>query len=217
MLIGHFGTGLAGKKVAPQTSLGTLIFASQFIDLIWPILVFLGLESVEIDPGNTIVMPLSFVHYPISHSVLGVLIWALLFGGIYFLIKRNGKNAIWLSTLVVGHWVLDLITHRPDLLIIPGIETKVGLGLWNSFLGTIIVEGLIFLGGAYLYIRATHATNRKGSIGLWVFLGLLVVIYISNFFSPPPPSSESIAMVGLAQWIFVFWAYWIDRNRQNKK
>jgi len=217
MFIGHFGTGLAAKKVAPQPSLGTLVFAAHFIDLLWPILLLLGLERVEVDPGNTIVTPLNFIHYPISHSLLGVLIWALLFGGIYFLIKKNEKNAIWLGALVVGHWILDLITHRPDLQLVPWAETMVGFGLWNSLLGTIVVEGLIFLGGSYLYIRATRAKNRKGSYGLWIFLGLLIVIYLGNFFSPPPPSSEPIAMVGLAQWLFVFLAYWIDRNREYIK
>ncbi len=215
MFIGHFGTGLAAKKVAPQPSLGTLMFAAQFIDLIWPILILMGLERVEIDPGNTIVTPLNLVHYPISHSLLGVLIWALLFGGIYFLIKRNGKNAFWLGALLVGHWVLDLITHRPDLPLVPWSQTKVGFGLWNSLLGTIVVEGFIFFGGAYLYLKSTRAKNRRGSYGLWLLLGFLIVIYVGGLFGPPPPSAEAIAIVGLAQWLFVFWAYWIDRNREN--
>lgn len=215
MLIGHFGAGLAVKKVAPAASLGTLIFASQFIDLIWPIFVLLGLERVEIDPGNTVVTPLNFVHYPISHSLLAVLVWALLFGGCYYLIKRHGKNAFWLGALVVGHWLLDLFTHRPDLQWVPWSETKVGFGLWNSLMGTIIIEGFIFLGGAFLYIKTTQAKNRRGSYGLWVFLGFLIAIYIGGLFGPPPPSAESVALVGLAQWLLVVWAYWIDRNREN--
>ena len=215
MLIGHFGTGLAGKKVAPTPSLGTLIFASQFIDLIWPIFVLFGLERVEIDPGNTVVTPLNLVHYPISHSLLGVLIWALLFGGIYFLIKRNGKNAFCLGALVVGHWLLDLFTHRPDLQWVPWSETRVGFGLWNSLLGTIVLEGVIFFGGAFLYIKSTRAKNRRGSWGVWIFLGFLIAMYLGGLFGPPPPSAEAIAIVGLAQWLFVFWAYWIDRNREN--
>jgi membrane-bound metal-dependent hydrolase YbcI (DUF457 family) len=215
MLIGHFGTGLAAKKVAPQPSLGTLMFAAQFIDLIWPILILMGLERVEIDPGNTIVTPLNLVHYPISHSLLAVLVWALIFGGCYYLIKRHGKNAFWLGALVVGHWLLDLFTHRPDLPLVPWSETKVGFGLWNSLMGTIIIEGFIFLGGAFLYIKTTQAKNRRGSYGLWVFLGFLIAIYIGGLFGPPPPSAESVAIVGLAQWLLVVWAYWIDRNREN--
>jgi membrane-bound metal-dependent hydrolase YbcI (DUF457 family) len=215
MFIGHFGPGLAVKKVAPKPSLGTLIFASQFIDLLFPILLFLGMERVEIDPGNTVVTPLNLVHYPISHSLSGVLIWALLFGGFYFLIKRHGKNAFWLGALVVGHWILDLITHRPDLPLVPWSETKVGFGLWNSLWGTIVVEGFTFLGGVYLYTTSTRATNRRGSYGLWLFLGVLTAIYIGGLFGPPPPSPEPIVIAGLAQWLFVLWAYWIDRNREN--
>jgi membrane-bound metal-dependent hydrolase YbcI (DUF457 family) len=215
MFIGHFGPGLAVKKVAPQLSLGTLVFASMFIDLLWPIFILFGFEWVEVDPGNTIVTPLNFVHYPISHSLLGVIIWALLFGGIYFFIKKNVKNAFLPGALVVGHWILDLFTHRPDLPLLPWSETKVGFGLWNSLWGTIVVEGLIFIGGAYLYIHSTRALNRKGSYGLWLFLGFLIVIYIGGLFGPPPPSPEPIVIAGLAQWLFVFWAYWIDRNREN--
>jgi membrane-bound metal-dependent hydrolase YbcI (DUF457 family) len=197
MFIGHFGPGLAVKKVAPQLSLGTLVFASMFIDLLWPIFILFGFEWVEVDPGNTIVTPLNFVHYPLSHSLLGVIIWALLFGGIYFFIKKNVKNALLLGALVVGHWILDLFTHRPDLPLLPWSETKVGFGLWNSLWGTIVVEGLIFIGGAYLYIHSTRALNRKGSYGLWLFLGFLIVIY-RRFIRPPTaiPGTYSHRRVG---------------------
>jgi hypothetical protein len=82
-------------------------------------------------------------------------------------------------------------------------------------MGTIIIEGFIFLGGAFLYIKTTQAKNRRGSYGLWLFLGFLIVIYAGGLFGPPPPSAESVAIVGLAQWLLVVWAYWIDRNREN--
>ena len=214
MFIGHFGTGLAFKSITPQPSLGTLFFAAQFIDLIWPILILLGFERVEIDPGNTVVTPLNFVHYPFSHSFIGVLFWALVFGGIYYLIKRSIKNAIGLGVIVTGHWILDLFTHRPDLPLTPWTETKVGLGLWNSLLGTIVLEGLIFAGGAYLYIACTRAVNKKGSLGLYGLLGFLTAMYIGNLFGPPPPSPKPIAIMGMAQWLLVLWGYWIDRNRE---
>ena len=75
MFIGHFGVGLAAKPAAKQTSLGTLFLASQFIDLLWPTLLLLGLESVKIVPGATKLTPLEFVHYPISHSLVAVVVW----------------------------------------------------------------------------------------------------------------------------------------------
>ena len=214
MFIGHFGTGFAAKKVASNVSLGTLFFAAQFIDLLWPVFLLLGIEHVEIDVGNTVVTPLNFVDYPISHGLFSVLIWAVLFGFVYYLLKKNWKNSLWLGGLVLSHWILDLLTHRPDLPLVPGSDVKVGLGLWGSLWGTIFVEGLIFAGGIYLYIKSTKAKNRTGTISLWALIAFLVIIYIGNLFGPPPPAAEPIAIVGMAHWLLVFWGYWIDRNRE---
>jgi hypothetical protein len=216
MFIGHFGTSFAAKKVAPQPSLGTLFFAAQFIDLLWPLLLLFGLEAVEIDPGNTAVTPLDFIYYPFSHSMVGVLFWALLFGGIYFYLKRNLKNSLWLGSLVFSHWLLDLFTHRPDLPLYPGSETMVGMGLWNSVIGTLILELFIFGGGVYLYAKITRPKNKQGRFSLWSLVIFLVGIYLMNILGPPPPDTEPIAYLGLAQWLLIAWGYWIDRNRSVK-
>lgn len=213
MFIGHFGVGFAAKKAADRVSLGTLFIAAQFIDLIWPVLLLLGIERVEIDPGNTAFTPLNFVYYPFTHSFIGVLIWGLLLGLGYYLFKKQLKTALLLGSLVVSHWLLDLIVHRPDLPLLPWSDMKVGMGLWNSILFSVIVEGLIFLGGIFLYTRTTRAMNKKGSIGMYGLLLFLVIIYVMNIFSPPPESAQAIGVVGLFQWLLVAWAYWIDRNR----
>lgn len=144
MFIGHFGAGFAGKKIINKPSLGTLFFAAQFIDLIWPVLLLLGIERVEIDPGNTVLTPLNFIHYPVSHSLFGVLIWGIIFGIIYYLRKKDLKSSIVLGALVVSHWVLDLFVHRPDLPLIPSNDLKVGIGLWNHPIISIVFEILIF-------------------------------------------------------------------------
>lgn len=214
MFIGHFGIGFAAKRVDRRPSLGTLFLAAQFIDLLWPVFLLIGLEKVIIEPGNTAFTPLDFTYYPFSHGLLGVLIWSLLFGIVYFLIKKNIKTSILLGCLVLSHWLLDLITHRPDLPLITGANPKVGLGLWNSVVLTIMVEGFIFLAGVYLYQKTTRAENKKGSIGLWSLVIFLGIIYLLNVFGSPPPSSNAIAIVGLFQWLIVIWAYWIDRNRK---
>ena len=60
MFIGHFGVALAAKKAAPRTSLGTLVMAAQFVDLLWPLFLLLGMERVIIAPGTTAVTPLDF-------------------------------------------------------------------------------------------------------------------------------------------------------------
>ena len=214
MFIGHFGAGLAAKKLDPAPSLGTLFMASQFIDLIWPVFLLTGLERVAVDPGNTAFTPLNFISYPFTHSFLGVLIWGVLFGLVYYAIRKNWKTAILLGGLVLSHWILDFITHRPDLPVFPWSDLKVGLGLWNSVALSLIVESLIFIGGAYLYLKATQKTNRRGSIGLWALLIFLAVVYLMNVFGPVPESTEPIAYVGMSSWLLVAWAYWADKNRQ---
>ena len=167
-----------------------------------------------IDPGNTVITPLDFVHYPITHSLLAVLIWGFILGSVYYFIKKDIKNAIWMGVLVFSHWILDLITHRPDLLLIPGIDFRVGLGLWNSMAGTLILEGSIFILGIYFYLKTTGAKNKTGSMALWSLVGFLAIIYMGNLFGPPPPSAKTIGVLGLSQWLLVAWGYWIDRNRE---
>ena len=216
MFIGHFGAGFAGKKISRNPSLGTLFLASQFIDLLWPFFLLAGWENVEINPGDTAFTPLHFSNYPISHSFLGVLVWAILFGGIYYLLKKDKKSSLLLSGLVMSHWILDLLTHRPDLPLLPWNDFKVGFGLWNSVLFTVLIEGLIFCVGAYLYLSVTKPKSKSGSISFWSLIVFLIVIYISNMFSAPPPSAKAIGVVGLSQWLLIAWGYWIDRSRSVK-
>lgn len=214
MFIGHFGAGFAGKKFSKSASLGTYFMAAQWIDLIWPILLQLGIEKVEIKPGVSSVTPLDFTYYPFTHSLLGVFIWAVLFGFVYYLLKKNSRVAIILGLLVLSHWLLDLFVHIPDLPIFPGAGLKVGFGLWNSLAATIILEGLIFGLGVYFYYKVTKSKNKTGTYSLIGLVVFLILIYAVNLFSPPPDSVEAIGIVGNAQWLIVIWAYWIDKNRE---
>jgi membrane-bound metal-dependent hydrolase YbcI (DUF457 family) len=216
MFIGHFGTGLAAKKIYEKPSLGTLFFAAQFVDLLWPLFILMGIEKVKIEPGNTVFTPLNFVYYPYSHSLLAAIFWALLFGAIYYLFKKNFKTSLLLGVLVVGHWVLDFLSHRADLPLVPWSDYKVGLGLWNSLPFTIIVEGLIFCTGAWFYISYAKAKNKTGFYRIWGLLIFLVVIYINNIFASPPPAEATIGWVGLSQWLIIAWGYWIDKKREPK-
>jgi hypothetical protein len=213
VFIGHFAVALAAKKVTPRTSLGTLVMAAQFADLLWPVFVLLGLERVAIVPGITTATPLDFTSYPFSHSLLADIGWASLFAGFYQIMKRNSRGALCLWFVVMSHWVLDFVTHRPDLPLYPGSSTFVGLGLWNSRAGTILVEVAMYVLGTFLYTKVTRPRNAVGVYAFWSFIGLLLVMYFADLFGPPPPSVKAIALAGLGLWLFVAWAYWIDRNR----
>ena len=214
MFIGHFGAGFTGKKFSKSASLGTYFMAAQWIDLIWPVLLLLGIEKAEIKLGISAVTPLDFTYYPFTHSLFGVIVWGVLFAAVYFLIRKKLKNALILGVLVVSHWFLDLLVHIPDLPLFPGYNLKVGLGIWNSLAATLIVEGLIFVVGVYLYFQTTKAKNKTGLYSLVGLIVFLVLMYVANLVGPPPDSIEAIGIVGNAQWLIILWGYWIDKNRK---
>lgn|ERR1051325_5685310 len=207
MFIGHHAAAFAAKRVAPAVSLDVLMGAAMWLDLLWPVLTLAGVEHFRIDRGNTAFTPLDFYDYPISHSLLMALVWSLLAAALF-------KRAI-VGLAVLSHWVLDFVTHRPDLAVWPG-GPKVGLGLWNSVAGTIVAEAALFVLGVFLYVRATKARDRVGNIALWALVAFLILIYIANILSPPPPSVRAVSTAALAAWLFVPWAFWIDRHRQAR-
>ncbi|MGO9096789.1 MAG: metal-dependent hydrolase [Bryobacteraceae bacterium] len=191
-----------------------LTAATGFLDVLWPIFVATGLERVRIDPGNTAFTPLDFEHYPISHSLAMVLVWAMLFAGLYWRVSRYRRGAIVAGILVASHWFLDVIVHRPDLPIAPGWGVKVGLGLWNSVAGTVIVEGLLFAAGVWIYARATRARDRRGRYGFWAFVAFLALIFAANASGPPPPSVRAVVIAGLAGGLAIIaWSAWFDHHR----
>ena len=215
MFVGHFAVAFGAKRAVPAVSLGALFIACQLADLVWPLLVIAGVERVSVQPGLTVVTPLDFIYYPFSHSLLAAIAWAVLFGAAYMGLRRatRGTGAV-LAGVVVSHWVLDALTHRPDMPLTMSAEsTRVGLGLWNSLPGTIAVELLLFAAGLRLYTQATRALDRTGRLALWGLVAFLLVIYGANLFGPPPPSGMTAAWSALAMWLLVAWGYWVDRHR----
>lgn len=218
MFIGHFGLGFAARPVARQASLGTLFLACQFADLLWPILVLAGVEHFEIAPGDTVVTPLSFTYYPWSHSLEALLIWGVLFAFGYRLLRRGGpRTLLVIAALVVSHWFLDVLVHRPDLPLTIGGTERYGLGLWNSVPATLAVELSLFAAGAFLYARSTVARDRRGRYGLWALVAFLLIVYLGNLFGPPPPGVAAVAWSAQAMWLLVAWGYWMDRHRRPRQ
>jgi membrane-bound metal-dependent hydrolase YbcI (DUF457 family) len=214
MFIGHNAVGFASKRAAPRTSLGWLMAAPMLLDLIWPVLLLLGIEHVGIRPAPaTRFEVLDFYDYPWSHSLLTAVILGAMFGGAYWLRTRYRAGAIILFAGVVSHWVFDFFTHLPDLPLYPG-GPKVGLSLWSSVAATVVVEVLLYAAGIAIYIRTTRARDRIGSIALWSLIALLAAIYAGQFFGPPPQDTRQIAWVTMTLWLIPFWAAWIDRHRE---
>ena len=218
MFIGHFALALGAKKYAPQVSLGVLFLACQLADLIWPNLVLMGIEALEIEPGATVMTPLNFLHYPYSHSLLALLLWGVVFAGLYTLLTRAGTRvAVVIGLLVLSHWVLDAVTHRPDMPISLGDSSRIGLGLWNYPIFAVGLELLLFATGVWLYTSNTRALDRKGSVGFWTLVIFLLVVYAGNITAPPPPSATVVAWSAQALWLLVVWGFWVDYHRSGKE
>lgn len=212
MFLGHYGIAFAAKRSAPRASLGALTFAAQFLDELWPILLLLGVEQVKILPGLMAMSPLDFTYYPFSHSLVMAVAWGILVGAAYFLLRRYGRGAWVMAVLVVSHWFLDLPMHREDLPLWPGDPRRFGFGLWNSVPLTMLVEGAVYLIGITIYLNATRAKDRIGSWGFWIYATALVVAFLAASGSPPP-NERALALTTLGIWLFVPWAWWIDKHR----
>jgi len=197
-----------------------LFIAVQFIDVLWAIFVLLGIEKVRIVPGITASSPLDLYYMPYTHSLVGALGWSLLAFLVCQTIPRwrGARAGVILAVACFSHWILDLIVHRPDLPIAPGLATRVGLGLWNRPTATLVVEGALFALGLSVYLVATRAKDRRGAIGLWSLVVFIVGIYVSSVLGPPPPSASAMAPVTLAFGILIApWAFWVDRHRAMRR
>ena len=213
MFIGHFALGFAAKRATPRTSLAILFAAAQFADLLWPVLIAIGIEQVRIDAGNTAFTPLDFVSYPWSHSLLMLAGWGIVFALVAVVVSGFSRTGVILALLVVSHWVLDWITHRPDLPLYPGGPTF-GLGLWNSVPATLTVELVLFGICVWLYTSGTRARDGIGRWGFASFVAFVIVAYFANVFGPPPPSVTALwifAIAGAA--VLLVWSWWIDSHR----
>jgi hypothetical protein len=214
VFIGHFALGFAAKRVAPGVSLAVLFVAAQLADVLWPFFLALGLEQVRIDPGNTAFTPLDFVSYPYSHSLLLLVVWGVVFGFVYKTAWGGDVFvAVLLGALVVSHWLLDFVTHRPDMPLYPG-SARFGLGLWNSIGATLAVETGLFAAGVAIYVRMTRARDQ---VGRWITCGLVVLLlvaYVGNVVGGAPPSVTAIWIAGITGFVLLIaLSEWVDRHR----
>ena len=207
MFLGHFAVAFAAKKAVPAASLGTLVFAAQFADLLWPVLLLMGLEQVRIVPGLLDASPFDFTSYPISHSLAAELGWGALISAGYYWRRRNVRDALIVGALVPSHWLLDWVAHRPDLPIVPGGH-RFGLGMWHSLPLTLAVEYVLFVIGVALYL----GTTKRRTVVLWSLVGFLALMLPAALLGPPPTSVTALAASALGLWLVVPWAAWADRR-----
>ena len=212
MFVGHLAVGLTGKRMEPKISLGTWILAALLADLIVFPLLIAGIERFRALPGVTANRMVGDIPY--SHSLVMEVVWAGLFAGAYFVRRRYPPGAWLLFAAVLSHWVLDFVSHRPDMLLAPGTNVVFGLGLWNSIPATLIVEGGFWILAIIIYVRATRPKKRAGTYAFWIGVVLLTFAWYGNITSGMDTNPTRAGISGLIFFsLIVAWAYWINRLR----
>lgn len=214
MYIGHFATAFVARAITDESPrLGTLFVAAQLIDWLFFTFAIVGIEKLRIVPGITKMNPLDLYHMPITHSLFGTCIIALAFGALIYFATRNIVASTWAAVVVVSHWLLDLLVHRPDLTIAGG-EDKLGFGLWNRPEIAMPLElGLILL-AFWWYMKRT-----KGPIvPPLALLAAMLLFQAINWFGPQPDQAGiGMYLTALLSFgVLTALAFWLDETRWHK-
>ena len=185
MFIGHFAPAFAAAALSERApKLATLFVGAQLVDWAFFLFAATGIEKMRIDPDATVMVPFDLYHMPYTHSLLGSAVWAALFGLVIVAMRRDVFAGILGALVVLSHWVLDFLTHRPDLTLAGGDRTY-GLGLWNYPIAAIAIELGITIGAFIWFIKRT-----KGPIGpAAILLAVMLIFQAIDWFGPPPEAA----------------------------
>ncbi len=175
---------------------------------------FLGLETAAHNNSIPTFNSLDLINVPYSHSLGMSVIWSCLLGVVVGYLGRSTKAGCVVALVVFSHWILDYITHIPDLPLWFG-TTKVGLGLWKSAWATFILETILFGSGIFLYLKNRGPASQKQKLIYWSLISFMFIIYLLHVFGPKPPETNSPSLVAgpaFAIWLLVLWAYYADKR-----
>lgn len=214
MFVGHYAAALAAKAAQPKAPFWTYVLGAQLVDVAWGGLVLAGVEKMSLDPrqpGN----PLVLSHMPYTHGLPAVVAWALAAGlAAFFLLKLPRGAAIAVGLVVLSHWGLDFLVHRPDLPLGFG-GPKVGLGWWDYPAPEQALEmGL-------LAIAATAWGWRRGlqGHGGWsapLFLVLLVVLQLVSIVAPPTGGAPQMVIASLSAYMLATLFAWLMDQTERR-
>jgi hypothetical protein len=216
MFVGHYAAALALKKFEKRASLGVLFLAVQFVDILFFPFVLLGLERMNIVENFTQSTHFELEFMPYTHSLVAALLWAGVAYAIFrWLFVKNNSVAVVVALAVFSHWLLDLITHTPDLPLWSDTSLKLGFGLWNNAIATYVVEAAFLILALWLYLRSTSATSTVGKYGMGVFVVFLLLLNVVNIFGPMQGDSKVVLAVSALTSYFLFAAvaFWLDTKR----
>jgi len=200
MFVGHYGVSFAARaRLGTRVPLWVWFIAVQWMDVVWSVLVLLGVEKLHIVPGFTEANALDLYYMPYTHGLPGSILVSLALGIIVasFVSRDRVKTCFLIAGASFSHWVLDFVVHTPDLPLYDN-SAKVGLGLWRHVIFSFPLE-LIVLGlGAWIYARSVTFASAKGRYVFWGFVVFLAAMQVYANFGPPPSSPEAMAIIALA-------------------
>jgi hypothetical protein len=198
MFVGHYGVAFGAKPLTPVVPLWVYFIAVQWLDVVWSILVLLGIEKLHIVPGFTEANALDLYYMPYTHGLPGAIVLSLLLGAVVAatVARRRGMAFLAVSAAAFSHWILDLIVHIPDLPLYDNTD-KVGFGLWRHVAVSFPLELIVLAAGAWIYVRAAHPPIR-GRNALCIFVVLLAALQAYANFGPPSASETAMAVMALA-------------------
>jgi hypothetical protein len=202
MFVGHYGVSLAAKPIGRRVPLWVWFIAVQWPDVVWSVLVLMGIEKLRIVPGFTQANALDLYYMPYTHGLPGSIVLSLVLGAIVacFTAGDRVRTLLLVAAASFSHWVLDLIVHTPDLPLYDN-AAKVGLGAWRMVAVSFPLELVVLLLGARLYVRAGSLSNAKGRYAFWSLMALLAALQVYANFGPPPASPEAMAVIALTFYV----------------
>jgi len=216
MFVGHYAAALALKRFEKRASLGVLFLAVQFVDILFMPFVLMGIERMNIVPHFTEATHFELEYMPYTHSLVASICWASLAYVVFrWMIVKRQSVALVVALAVFSHWVLDLITHTPDLPLWTDDSIKVGLGLWNNAALTFALEAIFLITALWIYLRDSRASSSLGKYGMAIFVALLISMNVYNIFGPAPQGGkvELVVLALSAYFLFATAAFWLDKKR----
>ena len=210
MFIGHFAPALAAAAHPRAPKLGTLFVAAQLVDWGFSALLLTGAERMRVVPGITAMNPMDLYDMPYTHSLVGCAAWALGFAALVWVARRDSLAAGIAGAVVLSHWLLDLMVHRPDLTL-TGSPPKLGLGLWNHPLIEMPLELALTFGALAFYLSRTRGPALPGIVLGAVLLALQLVNWFGPVASEVTPGTSYLAFFAFG--LATLAAWWLGKTR----
>jgi hypothetical protein len=210
MFIGHYGAAFIAAADRRGPSLPAAFVATQLIDIGFFAFLPLGIEHMRIVPGATAMNPMDLYDMPYTHSLLGAALWGAGFALLLRALGAGWRAAGLAGGVVLSHWLLDLVVHRPDLTL-AGSPPAFGFALWNHPAIEMPLEIGLVAAGVALYA----AVHRPRGLPLTVLVLVLLALQAINWFGPPPAAVDArLWGVGLfAYALAALAAWWVARTR----